>query len=100
MVSSGNRWYDQAFSEMVCETLDFDDKAPWSCVMGGAQQIAYNMQKKIDPKTDPEKPIRITFDTVVKRIGYIDHKTPLDECLEVGFQSASGETKEKYHGGE
>jgi hypothetical protein len=96
MYSSGNRWYDQAFSEMVCETLDFDPKAPWSCVMGGAQQIALKMQEKINT----EKPSRITFDTVVKQIGYIDHQTPLDECLEVGFQTASGETKEQYHGGE
>ena len=64
--------------------------------MGGAQQIAYRMQERVDA----QKPSRITFDKVVKSIGYIDHHTPLDKCLEVGFQDTTGDTKEQYHGGE
>ena len=32
---------------MVCETLDFDDKATWWCVEGGSQIIAGKMAKKL-----------------------------------------------------
>ncbi|KAH7308634.1 hypothetical protein B0I35DRAFT_360873, partial [Stachybotrys elegans] len=43
----GNRWYDQAASEMVLESLDFDSKAKWWCVEGGAAEIAKRMKAQI-----------------------------------------------------
>ena len=40
----GNRWYDQAFSEMVLESLDFgDENTDWRCVLGGSTEIAQRM---------------------------------------------------------
>lgn len=41
---SGNRWYDQAFSEMVVDSMEFDyalsgERVWWWCVMGGAQYL-------------------------------------------------------------
>lgn len=41
---SGNRWYDQAFSEMVVDSMEFDfslsgERIFWWCVMGGAQNL-------------------------------------------------------------
>jgi monoamine oxidase len=46
----GNRWYDQACSEMVLESLDFDPKAKWWCVEGGAAEIAKRMMEKVKHK--------------------------------------------------
>ena len=44
----GNRWYDQAFSEMVLESLDFGDSATdWRCVLGGSTEIAQRMWKSL-----------------------------------------------------
>lgn len=43
----GNRWYDQAASEMVLETLDFNPGAPWWCVEGGATEISNRMKDQI-----------------------------------------------------
>lgn len=43
----GNRWYDQAASEMVLESLDFNPKADWWCVEGGAAEISNRMIEKI-----------------------------------------------------
>ncbi|KAI9686422.1 MAG: hypothetical protein M1822_003767 [Bathelium mastoideum] len=46
----GNRWYDQAASEMVLESLDFDPGANWWCVEGGSAQIANRMEAAIRKK--------------------------------------------------
>jgi monoamine oxidase len=54
---SGTSWYDQANSETILEFLDFDYPPPenepkkiypWWCVMGGAQQLALNMAKRLE----------------------------------------------------
>jgi hypothetical protein len=47
-VCSGTGWYDQALSESVLESLDFEYNDPpventWRCILGGAQQLALNM---------------------------------------------------------
>ncbi|KAI9658235.1 MAG: hypothetical protein M1821_002368 [Bathelium mastoideum] len=46
----GNRWYDQAASEMVLKSLDFDPDADWWCVEGGSAQIANSMERAIRKK--------------------------------------------------
>lgn len=91
IICSGNRWYDQAFSEMVCESLDFNSDV-WYCVMGGAQQIAYKMRDKINK----QQPSRITYKKVVKYIGYMDSLGSNGECLRTGFQDGS---EKYYHAG-
>ncbi|MCJ1309870.1 hypothetical protein MMC25_003531 [Agyrium rufum] len=45
---SGNRWYDQALSEMVLEDLDFRHESDWWCIEGGSQQAAYKMREKVE----------------------------------------------------
>ncbi|KAK3356737.1 hypothetical protein B0T25DRAFT_603294 [Lasiosphaeria hispida] len=57
-MNGGTDWYDQAFSETVLESLDFDyantdkeaEKYPWWCIMGGAQQLPILMEKKLTSK--------------------------------------------------
>jgi monoamine oxidase len=70
---SGNRWYDQALSEMILENLDFD-VAPgekWWCVEGGSQEIAHRMKKKL------RKPQAIEFGKSVTAISYVAENSEL-----------------------
>lgn len=60
----GNRWYDQAASEMVLESLDFDAKAAWWCIEGGAAEISNNMKAQIKDQN------AVKFDKVVTAISY------------------------------
>ncbi|KAH7176966.1 hypothetical protein EDB81DRAFT_773830 [Dactylonectria macrodidyma] len=50
--NGGTNWYDQAHSETVLESLDFDfdDNVKWYCILGGAQQLAKRMEKKLVTK--------------------------------------------------
>ncbi|KAK1831502.1 amine oxidase [Podospora conica] len=52
--NGGTDWYDQAFSETVLESMDFeydDNKdTDWFCILGGAQQLAKKMETKIVSK--------------------------------------------------
>ncbi|KAF4445855.1 L-amino acid oxidase [Fusarium austroafricanum] len=64
----GNRWYDQAASEMILEALDFEPNAEWWCVEGGAQQIARKMQQKIKHNQ------AIQFGKTVTALSYDDEK--------------------------
>ncbi|EER23298.1 hypothetical protein D8B26_001388 [Coccidioides posadasii str. Silveira] len=50
--NGGTNWYDQAHSETVLESLDFefDDETKWYCVLGGAQEIAKRMEAKLHYK--------------------------------------------------
>ncbi|KAK4188614.1 amine oxidase [Podospora australis] len=68
-MNGGTNWYDQAHSETVLESLDFeywdpsdsDDvietggekKTDWYCVLGGAQQLAKRLEKNLLDKTRP-----------------------------------------------
>ena len=66
---SGNRWYDQALSEMIIESLDFKaDAASWWCVEGGSQEIARRMRQKLKQKQ------AIRFGKNVAAISYVDKK--------------------------
>lgn len=59
---SGSNWYDQAHSETVLESLDFDfDKdTKWYCILGGAQQLAKKMEAKIPRESGPVYNSRVT----------------------------------------
>ncbi|KAH6994937.1 hypothetical protein EDB80DRAFT_897228 [Ilyonectria destructans] len=50
--NGGTNWYDQAHSETVLESLDFDFEpgVKWYCILGGAQQLAKKMEKKLERK--------------------------------------------------
>ena len=68
---SGNRWYDQALSELVLEDLNFSHNKDWWCVEGGSQEVAYRMRNKIE-----EKKKRIFFQKTVTAVSWIDEKRP------------------------
>ncbi|KAL8691863.1 MAG: hypothetical protein Q9218_003007 [Villophora microphyllina] len=48
--ASGTSWYDEALTEMVLEQLTFSWDGDWFCVMGGSQEIAKRMFKKLETK--------------------------------------------------
>jgi len=54
--ASGTDWYDQAHSETVLESMDFEywdnQDTHWYCILGGAQQLAKTLQDSI-----PRKPL-------------------------------------------
>ncbi|KAE9970475.1 hypothetical protein BLS_004896 [Venturia inaequalis] len=77
----GNRWYDQAASEMVLESLDFDAGQGWWCVEGGASQIALRMKKMVKAQTAFE---------LGKAVTAISYKDPTDrKKLEVTVEGES-----------
>ncbi|KAK7951049.1 uncharacterized protein PG986_006777 [Apiospora aurea] len=63
----GNRWYDQAFSEAVLESLDFDATARWWCVEGGSKQIADCMRDRLRHKEAIEYNKRVLAMTYVDK---------------------------------
>ncbi|KID85872.1 amine oxidase, flavin-containing family protein [Metarhizium guizhouense ARSEF 977] len=51
--NGGTNWYDQAFSETVLESLDFEydtQHKGWFCILGGAQQLSKILESKITQK--------------------------------------------------
>ena len=64
MTNSGTSWYDEALTEMVLEDMNFSEKCPWYCVMGGAQEIAKRMYTKIEAR----KAFRVSFDKKVTKM--------------------------------
>ncbi|KAM0350645.1 hypothetical protein ACHAPU_003131 [Fusarium lateritium] len=57
--NGGTDWYDQAHSETVLESLDFEfsDETKWYCVLGGAQQLAKKMEEKVVHKPKYYSPV-------------------------------------------
>ncbi|KAF5659584.1 amino-acid oxidase [Fusarium heterosporum] len=57
--NGGTNWYDQAHSETVLESLDFEfsDETKWYCVLGGAQQLAKKMEEKVVHKPKYHSPV-------------------------------------------
>ncbi|CAI7569856.1 unnamed protein product [Penicillium discolor] len=51
--NGGSGWYDQAFSEAVLESLDFQYSrdTKWWCILGGAEQLALKMASRLKKKT-------------------------------------------------
>ena len=72
---SGNRWYDQALSEMVLEDLDFNHGKDWWCVEGGAQEVAHRMRKKIERKDC------ISFQKKVMGVSYAEDQAVVDVTI-------------------
>jgi hypothetical protein len=99
---SGTDWYDQAFSETVLESLDFGyydipneiayeplDPPPdtkWWCIMGGAQELAFHMEKRL--KMKPQYQSRVT----AIRVG----KT---SDMEIDVTSSAGKMETKPYNG-
>lgn len=68
---------------MILESLDFDPQAPWWCVEGGAQQIAYRMKDSIKHQEN------IHFNKTVKALSYVD-----ESCTQIKLTLQGQEEKD------
>jgi monoamine oxidase len=61
-LSRGTAWYDQALSETVLESIDFeyDENIPsqWWCILGGSTQLVQHMSQTL--KNQPQTDMRVT----------------------------------------
>ncbi|KAF5648858.1 amino-acid oxidase [Fusarium sp. NRRL 25303] len=67
--NGGTDWYDQAHSETVLESLDFEfsSETKWFCVLGGAQQLAKKMEERITSKPTYHNPV-----AAIRAVGKMD----------------------------
>jgi monoamine oxidase len=82
----GTNWYDQAHSETILESLDFDydDDTDWRCILGGAQQLALKMEDYITHKPD-----YLTRATAIRSNGIMN--------MEVEFENLTSGWKSGKH---
>ena len=66
---SGTAWYDQALSEMILESANFDHKGPWWCIEGGSQELAKRMYARVEN----QKSNRVAFNKKVTKMEYLPH---------------------------
>lgn len=67
--NSASGLFDQAFSESVIDSLDFEPNDDWTCILGGTSLVSDAMQKKLKEK--------VQFKKRVSKIS-IDHKISKD----------------------
>jgi len=86
----GTNWYDQAFSETVLESLDFefDDNTKWYCILGGAQQLAQRMEARLLQKDTIHYSSPVT---AIRAAGFMNVQ------VDITPPSAPASTK-SYHG--
>ncbi|KAI1329873.1 hypothetical protein F5Y16DRAFT_364929 [Xylariaceae sp. FL0255] len=87
--NGGTDWYDQAHSETVLESLDFefDDETKWYCIFGGAQQLAVKMYDRILTKP--------TYNSQVMAIRALG---PMQVELDATNKSKTKWSRRRYHG--
>ncbi|KAF3929940.1 hypothetical protein AA313_de0204998 [Arthrobotrys entomopaga] len=55
--------FDQAFTESVIDSFDFNDTVPWVCIEGGTTKLTDAMQTKMNTKVETNKRVEgISFD--------------------------------------
>lgn len=91
----GTDWYDQAFSETVLESLDFDydDSTKWWCIMGGAQQLPILMEKQLRTKPTYGSPVSSLRTTL-----RLEAAKKLNFAMEVYLRGDSPSTHRVYDG--
>ncbi|KAF2094596.1 hypothetical protein NA57DRAFT_68625 [Rhizodiscina lignyota] len=89
--NGGMDWYDQAHSENVFESLDFDyaydpSKGPWPfyCVLGGAQELAKRMEKPLQG----QKPQYAMKSTAIST--YNTSSSPNDQGINLTVSNSQG----------
>ncbi|KAH6612282.1 hypothetical protein B0J18DRAFT_441755 [Chaetomium sp. MPI-SDFR-AT-0129] len=94
-MNGGTDWYDQAFSETVLESLDFDYDAStkWWCIMGGAQQLPKLMEKRLSTKPTYSSPVSAL--SAILKIGQSDKLTL---AMEVSLKGNSPSESRVYDG--
>ena len=92
---SGTDWYDQAFSETVLESLDFDyDKSTkWWYIMGGAQQLPMLMEKRLRTKPIYSSPV-----SALRTILKYEQLKKLTFTMEVSLQGDPPSKRRVYNG--
>ena len=89
---SGTAWYDQALSELVLESANFEHKGPWYCVEGGTQELPKRMFAKIENT----KPGRVSFKKKVTKMEYLFHTEDPDDHEQIGVLVAGEKTHRTY----
>ncbi|EYE90055.1 flavin monoamine oxidase family protein [Aspergillus ruber CBS 135680] len=76
----GTEWYDQALSEAVLESLDFDWKpgTDWRCILGGSGVLADKMVQKL------KNPLSVERSTAVTKI-----KNKGEQQVEIAYEKAN-----------
>ena len=94
----GTNWYDQAFSEIVLESLDFDFPKPgdpevkWYCILGGAQQLATKMEAKVNALSG--NPNKVEYSSQVTALAQVDAmKVNVDISGGTSNSASGGETR-------
>ncbi|KAI9723444.1 MAG: hypothetical protein M1828_004174 [Chrysothrix sp. TS-e1954] len=88
----GNRWYDQAFSEMVLEDLDFNHDKPWSCIEGGAQEIAHKMAQSLQQRDVVQFGKRVSA-MKLRWASNIDNSNKPEEVVDVTIKGEESSTR-------
>lgn len=86
---SGTAWYDQALSEMILESANFDFDGHWWCIEGGSQEMAKRMYAKIEE----QKPNRVSLNKKVTKMEYLNDpkdNTPDDKKINVYVAGENG----------
>lgn len=90
MLGSGTAWYDQALSEMILESHNFDHKGDWWCIEGGSQEMAKRMYAKVERT----KPNRVSFNKKVAKMEYLAST----DTQKIGVYVAGEEEYREYDG--
>lgn len=90
MLGSGTAWYDQALSEMILESHNFDHKGDWWCIEGGSQEMAKRMYAKVERT----KPNRVSFNKKVTKMEYLAST----DTQKIGVYVAGEEEYREYDG--
>jgi monoamine oxidase len=95
-MNGGTDWYDQAFSETVLESLDFDyDKSTkWWCIMGGAQQLPKLMEKRLKTKPIYSSPV-----SAIRTTLKCEQPEKLTSAMEVSFQQGDKPSERRVYDG-
>jgi hypothetical protein len=97
--NGGTNWYDQAFSEIVLESLDFDFPKPgdpkkidWYCILGGAQQLATKMEAQVNALSG--NPNKVEYSSQVTALAQVDAmQVKVDINGGQGNSASGGETR-------
>ncbi|KAH8903391.1 amine oxidase [Coniochaeta sp. PMI_546] len=99
VTSQGTNWYDQAFSEIVLESLDFDFPPPgtkpditWYCILGGAQQLATKLEATVNQLSG--NPNKVQYSSQVTALTQVD---AMSVNVDINGGAGNGGTTNPYN---
>ncbi|KAK6518212.1 hypothetical protein TWF506_005371 [Arthrobotrys conoides] len=85
--------FDQAFSESVIDSFDFDDTVEWSCIEGGTSLLTDAMQKGLSTAVETGKRVEaISVDHKIKGEGNLAVKCANEEEWRTGYSTVFSTT--------